>query len=104
MAISGGSASPGRRSRCCSRSSREPRRFDIAEGETTAFAAGPPLTLSAEVHRRGRDVSIGLILTGQGGETYIAGVAKNGTRLDPPKFKILDEKGKVLASGAFSYG
>jgi hypothetical protein len=29
---------------------------------------------------------------------------KDGKWQDPPKFKILDEKGKVLVSGTFEYG
>jgi hypothetical protein len=48
--------------------------------------------------------AIGLSVVGQGGETYSAGAQKDGALEPAPKFKILDESGKELASGQFQYG
>jgi hypothetical protein len=52
----------------------------------------------------GRQVSIGLSITGKSGERYNPGVMKNGKALEAPKLQIIDEAGNVLASGKFEYG
>ncbi len=49
-------------------------------------------------------ISIGLYVEGQAGEKYIAGVMKGRSREPRPIFRILDEKGKTLATGSFEYG
>jgi len=43
-------------------------------------------------------------LAGKGGETYSVGVQKGGVRSKPPKVKVLDSAGKVLAEGNSEYG
>jgi len=66
--------------------------------------AGAPLLIKADVQVVGRDVSVGLVVEGQAGETYIPGAQKNGQRLSAPSLKILDEAGKTLTTGSFEYG
>lgn len=65
---------------------------------------GPPLLVKADVYSRSRAISIGLTIRGQAGETYRPGAAKNGYRVASPRFRILDEAGKVVGSGQFEYG
>lgn len=65
---------------------------------------GPPLLVKTDVRTRGRNVSIGLVVEGQAGEKYVGGAKKNAEQMPPPKFKIVDEAGKVLATGKFRYG
>jgi hypothetical protein len=74
-----------------------------AAGDSIA-KIGQPLLIKTDVQIAGRDVSIALILEGQGGETYVPGAQKNGQRLPSPGFRILDEAGKTLAADTFQYG
>ena len=79
-------------------------RIMVAKGQTTTLKFGPPLNVKTEVETVGRQVSIGLSITGQSGERYNPQVRKNGSALDAPELKIVDEAGTVLASGKFEYG
>ena len=65
---------------------------------------GPPLVVKVDVTRQNRNVSFDLILEGKAGEKYIAGIKKNGQIMPPPRYKIVDESGKVLKTGTFKYG
>lgn len=65
---------------------------------------GPPLVVKTDVRISGRDVSIGLILQGQAGELYVPGVQKNGQWQPEPGLKVVDETGRILATGKFKYG
>ena len=65
---------------------------------------GPPLLVKTDVQISGRDVSIGLIVQGQAGELYVPGVQKNGQWQPEPGLKVIDEAGKILATGKFKYG
>jgi len=76
----------------------------VAKGQTTVLKFGPPLHVKTEVEPLGRQVSIGLSITGQSGERYNPQVMKNGSVLEAPKLQIVDEAGTVLASGNFEYG
>ena len=84
--------------------------LDLAKGQTTAglkdssAKTGPPLLVKTDVQISGSNVSIGLIIEGRAGEKYAGGVQKNGQWQLPPAFSIVDEAGKVLASGRFKYG
>jgi len=78
--------------------------FEVREGETVALKAGPPLTLKTDVQQAGSNVSVGLSLVGQAGEEYAPGVERNGQSVSAPTLRILNESGKVLASGSFQYG
>ena len=79
-------------------------RITVSKNQTTALKFGPPLYLKSELKPTGRQVSIGLSITGQSGERYNPRVTKNGKALEAPKLKIMDEAGNVLASGKFEYG
>ncbi len=80
--------------------------FEIRKGETLSLKVGPPLVarVDAEAEKRKRVVSIGLELVGEAGEKYAPGAERNGKTVPAPKFKIVDEAGKVLTSASFEYG
>lgn len=79
--------------------------FVIQPGETTSVKVGPPFVIKAEVQRVGAGlVSIGLVLTGCGGEQYQADFQRNYRRAPERAFKIVDEKGTVLVADKFQYG
>jgi hypothetical protein len=79
-------------------------RITVAKGRTTVLKYGPPLHIKTEVEPAGRQVLIGLSITGQSGERYNPDITKNGNGLEAPTLKIVDEAGTVLASGKFEYG
>ncbi len=79
-------------------------RITVAKARTTTLKFGPPLNVKTEVEPAGRQVSIGLSITGQSGEPFNPPVMKNGTVLEAPTLKIVDEAGTVLASGKCEYG
>ncbi len=76
----------------------------VNNNETTVLKLGPPFTIKSRVAQRGTLVSVGFSVIGQAGEDYGIRVVKNSRRLPAPKVKIVDEAGKVLASGKFAYG
>jgi len=80
--------------------------FAVAEGNTATLNVGPPFKSRIDVANYRDQVLIGLVgLVGRGGEAYpITSVKKSGANAPLPKLKILDESGKVLATGAFEYG
>ncbi len=95
--------------------------FEIRAGETRALRIGPPLApkaepdtaASAQVSRLSKDQgtpdlprtrALSLVLVGRGGERYSVAVAKGPSVLPPPKVKVLDENGKILAQGDSTYG
>lgn len=84
--------------------------LDLAKGQSLSAVRGsdrkpgPPLLVKTDVQRSRQDVSIGLVIEGQAGEKYAGGAKKNRRWMPPPRFKIVDESGKTLASGAFKYG
>jgi len=48
-------------------------------------------------------IHLALALVGQAGENYNA-APKRGGVLQPPRFRVLDEAGRALASGVFNPG
>jgi len=80
--------------------------FRVRAGETLAMKIGPPLTPAATPDSaQSGQILINLFLVGQTGERYSVRLQKaDGVRLPPPKVKILDGSGKVLAAGNFEYG
>jgi len=79
--------------------------FVIQPGETTSVKVGPPFVTKTEVQRVDAGlVSIGLVLTGCGGEQYQADFQRNHKRAPERTFKIVDEKGTVLVADKFQYG
>ena len=79
-------------------------KITVTKGQTTTLKLGTPLNVKTEVKSIGRQVSIGLSITGQSGERYNPQLIKNGSGLEAPKLQIVDEVGTVLASGKFEYG
>jgi len=79
--------------------------FEVRGGQTTAIKIGPPLTLKVEAGQpESGQISLDLALAGKGGETYSVGLRKGTSSLPPPKVKVLDASGKVLAEGNSEYG
>jgi hypothetical protein len=79
--------------------------LEIRAGETLALKLGPPLKTKIETRAiDGGRVVISLVLEGQAGEQYAPRAVKGDETPRPPKLKILDEAGKVLAQGNFEYG
>ena len=84
--------------------------IELLEGQPRLFYStnklkpGPPLLVSTNVDFKGLDASIGIEVKGQAGEKYSVGALKNGKQVEAPRFDILDEGGKILASGQFKYG
>lgn len=84
--------------------SRSVTSLQVQEGETVPLDFGPPFQFTPQVKRMGHIVSMGLSLTGRGGEKYDIAVQKNGRPLPPPKLSVIDEAGNTLATGQFEYG
>ncbi|MHC4659561.1 MAG: hypothetical protein ACYS83_10385 [Planctomycetota bacterium] len=84
------------------------RTVKVRKDETTVLKPGEPFFISANVRQQrqsgSRLVSIGISIIGRAGEHYSSRIAKNGRDVGAPKLKIVDESGKVLASGKFKYG
>jgi len=79
--------------------------FEIRAGETRALRLGPPLKTRIETRAIGDgSILISLVLEGQAGEQYAPRAVKGDETPRPPKLKILDEAGKILAQGNFEYG
>jgi len=79
-------------------------KIKVEKDETTVLKLGSPLLIKPEIHQSSSLVSVDFSIIGQAGERYSASIAKNGRRLAAPGLKIVDEAGKVLASGKFEYG
>jgi hypothetical protein len=84
--------------------------IELLEGQPRYFyssnklKSGPPLLVATSVEFKGTDALIGLEVKGQAGEKYSGGALKNGKQVEAPKFDIVNEGGKILASGQFKYG
>jgi len=81
--------------------------FEIRGGETTAIKIGLPLTLKVDAERpESGQISLNLALVGKGGETYSVsvGLQTGVSRPLPPKVKVFDASGKLLAEGNSEYG
>ncbi|MHC4508825.1 MAG: hypothetical protein ACYTAO_07695 [Planctomycetota bacterium] len=76
----------------------------LSDFRDSSARRGAPLLIKTDVQIVGRDVSIGLIVEGQAGETYVPGVQKNGQWQPAPGLKIVDEAGNTLGTGKFKYG
>jgi hypothetical protein len=79
--------------------------FEVCGGQATAIKIGPPLTLKVDAGQpESGQISLDVARAGKGGETYSVGLKKGTLRLPPPKVKVLDASGKVLAEGNSEYG
>jgi len=80
-------------------------KFEVRGGETTTIEIGPPLALKVDATAAGQGViSLEAALAGKGGETYSLAIRKGAVQPPPPKIKIFDASGKVLAEGNLEYG
>jgi hypothetical protein len=74
--------------------------FDVSVGQTTELRLGPPLSAGIEIQRV-LPLRISPTLAGSGGELYHpAGILRNRGTSRQPVFKIVDEQGTVLYTGA----
>ena len=77
----------------------------ISPGETAAVPFGPPLTASISASKQGGSYSLGINITGKGGETYqVSEFRQSGRRAAPPRFEVHNDAGEVIARGRFQYG
>jgi len=76
----------------------------IEEDSTLKLKVGPPLVLKPVIQRQSEALYIGLTATGRADEEYTVGADLGGRKLSPPRFRILDERGRVLHQGVFEYG
>jgi hypothetical protein len=82
------------------------QKIEVKPGETTTIEIGDPLVLKvAPTPMKDGVITLNLQVTGTAGEVYSAlPTAKTATAVKAPEFKIVDDKGKELASGAFQFG
>jgi hypothetical protein len=80
------------------------RQYTVDAGERSDEEFGTPLTVKADVSVSNQVAYIECSIFGQGGEEYEIAAERNGKKLDPPKVKIIDERGRTLDSGSFTYG
>jgi hypothetical protein len=75
-------------------------KINVDNNKTTVLRMGPPFIIKPAVHRGPSDIrTIDFSIIGQAGERYTF------NRSAPvPKIKIIDEQGKILASGSFGFG
>jgi hypothetical protein len=79
--------------------------IEVRAGETLRMKIGPPLVTKSDALAIGDgQVLIMLAVEGQAGERYSPGPTKGNVRPEPPKVRILDEAGKVLAAGNSGFG
>jgi hypothetical protein len=79
-------------------------KIKIAPGRTTSLTVGPPFRIVPKADIRAGRGYVELRILGCSGEKYSNVILKNGSRIPPPKLKVLDPDGNVLASGQFAYG
>ena len=74
-------------------------RIKIKNNETKTIRLGPPLIIKPAITKNANIVDVDFLLVGQAGERYQVPTTKK-----TPTIKFMDENGKILASGKFSYG
>lgn len=83
-------------------------KIKVAAGETTRIEAGPPFQLRAKVipKKSGstRTVDIDVIIRAQSGVSYSHEIRRGRTPVPPPKCRVVDRSGRVLATGILDYG
>ena len=78
-------------------------RFSVRENETAELPVGAPFSARVAVDREGDLCRFSLGVTGKCGERYMQ-LRRGGRLASVPRFEILDERGAVIARGAFKYG
>ncbi len=79
-------------------------KISVKNNDTTVLKLGPPFLIKPGVRKSGSNVSIDFDIIGQASEQYQSVIRKNNRAVPPPKAKIIDETGNVIASGKFEYG
>lgn len=79
-------------------------KINVKKNETTIVKFGPPFIIKQRVEASRSNVNITFFIVGKANEYYKHNITKNGRRLPTPRFKIVDESGKILHSDKFKYG
>lgn len=79
------------------------QRMDVSSALPLEMKLGPPLTLSIMVDVKKKVVSIRACLTGREDETYLPALMQGNRPDAPPKFRLVDDTGKVLNTGKSEY-
>jgi hypothetical protein len=74
-------------------------RVQVENDKKTTIKVGPPFVIKPNVRNRSGIVQIDFSIIGRAGEYYQVPILPK-----TPKVTIMDENGKTLASGSFSYG
>jgi hypothetical protein len=76
-------------------------KFEVRGGETASIQIGPPLALKVDADEppSGGNIVLTLNLVGKAGERYPVAPRKGTEQALPPKVKVLDASGNVLAEG-----
>jgi hypothetical protein len=85
--------------------------LEVKAGQTLDLPIGPPVDVRIAIQRpgllaalfAGPELRFNVTLLGAGGEQYLR-FQKDGEALDPPSFKIRNDKDEVVESGQFEYG
>ncbi len=85
--------------------------IEVTDGATTTLDAGPPFTLKTVIYKTetsktgGKVVPLTLHVYGKAGELYDLNTFHKGAAMAPQlALQIVDEQGKVLATGTLPYG
>ena len=79
-------------------------KITVKNEETTLLRLGAPFTIKTVVNPGSSQLFIYFSIIGRAGEQYSLRAMKNTRRLPAPRLEIVDEAGKILASGKFEYG
>jgi len=90
--------------RCSSGPRGNLERIKVEEDKPTIIKLGPPFKVETDTERKGPDVSIGISIVDHFGIRWSPRITTSKGTRPPPKFIIVNESGKVLASGKFEYG
>jgi len=79
-------------------------KIKVNSNDTTVLKLGPPFFIKPKVRKSGSNVSIDFAIIGQASEQYQNFARKNNRAVPAAKANIVDETGKIIASGKFEYG
>jgi hypothetical protein len=79
--------------------------FTVEEGQEKVLDPGPPVVFHLMGWRGSLDKPVNITLTAKGkyDEVYYPGAWLGNQQPQPPAFQIVDEQGKVLQEGRFTY-
>jgi len=80
----------------------------VAAGETTRIKAGPPFQLRAKLIPKTsgstRTVDMDVIIRAESGVGYSHEIRRGQRPVPPPRCRVVDRSGRVLAMGVLDYG